>query len=377
MSTTLFLHVSPLFLQGKFYSAAGGYFLETQRGRSPDLLFLHKALELSKLHPENTIQCDILTDITGQHILDGDYRTAQVYVTEGHRTAQLSANLFQEAKCDFKWSITQLLRARGLLDICGSSGGDLDQRITITQGAFHLMKSEYAQARGIFTRSMETNLPDQNTVLYLFSLINVALINIETGTDAKEVYQKLNQAKDIARKYHTPSTMAYCSTSQAYLDLRERKFDIAKDEFQKDRLEVYKALLFLGDVFVALKDEETATNLYVVALEGFTYIDVHRSRAECMICLGDFSEGQGHTSEAISYWKAARPLFEQSFQAKDVAHIDAKLLAVEKAQHQALLELENLNVPVHLVNKEISGIEEVDERIGEESEENSASVAME
>ncbi|KAJ7310022.1 hypothetical protein DFH08DRAFT_974621 [Mycena albidolilacea] len=115
---------------------------------------------------------------------------------------------------------------------------------------------------------------------------------------------------------------------------------------------------------MAHKDEETATNLYIAALEGFTYMDVHRSRADCMIRLGDLAEGQGHTSEAISYWKAAQPLFEQSLQAKDVAHIDAKLLAVEKAQQKALLELEDLNVPVDLVHKE------VEEGIGEEFDNN-------
>jgi hypothetical protein len=89
-----------------------------------------------------------------------------------------------------------------------------------------------------------------------------------------------------------------------------------------------------------------------------------------MIRLGDLAEGQGHTSEAIYHWKAARPLFEQSLQAKDVAHIDAKLLAVEKAQQKALLELVNLHAPVHLVNKEISGIEEVNKGIGEDPEDN-------
>ncbi|KAJ7789604.1 hypothetical protein B0H14DRAFT_2627067 [Mycena olivaceomarginata] len=324
----------------------------------------------------------ILTYIAGQHILDGDYCTAQVYVTQGHRTAHLSATLFQEAKCvqcDFKWSITQLLRARGLLDICGSSGRDLDQRIAITQGAFHLMKSEYAQARGIFTWSMETNLPDQNTVLYLFSLINVALIDIKIGTDAKEVYQKLNQAKDIAKKYHAPSMIAYCSTSQAYLDLRERKFDIAKDEFQKggrtDSQVVSLCLENLANIRAWPPSDWPAR--WPVIYCGYAYKTKTDWRFPRHFSFWGiyFAEGQGHTSEAISYGKAGRPLFEQSLQAKDVAHIDAKLLAVEKGQHQALLELENLNVP-HLVKKEISGIEEVDERIGEESEENSASVAM-
>jgi hypothetical protein len=47
----------------------------------------------------------------------------------------------------------------------------------------------------------------------------------------------------------------------------------------KEKLELHKALLFLGDVFLATKDDETATNLYMVALEGFTHMDIHCSRA--------------------------------------------------------------------------------------------------
>jgi hypothetical protein len=95
-------------------------------------------------------------------------------------------------------------------------------------------------------------------------------------------------------------------------------------------LELHKALLFLGDMFIVNEDEHTATSLYIVALEGFTYMDVHRSRAQCMMRLGDLAKEHGHISDAIAHWKAAQPLFERSFQARDVAEIDARLLAVEK-----------------------------------------------
>jgi hypothetical protein len=45
----------------------------------------------------------------------------------------------------------------------------------------------------------------------------------------------------------------------------------------KENVALHKALLFLGDVFIANKDQETATNAYIVALEGFTYMDIHQS----------------------------------------------------------------------------------------------------
>jgi hypothetical protein len=68
-----------------------------------------------------------------------------------------------------------------------------------------------------------------------------------------------------------------------------------------------------------------------------------------MIRLGDLAEGQGRTSEAIAFWEAARPLFEQSWQAKDVAHIDARLSTAEKVHRKTLLELVTPHALVHSV----------------------------
>jgi hypothetical protein len=125
-------------------------------------------------------------------------------------------------------------------------------------------------------------------------------------------------------------------------------------------LELHKALLFLGDVFLATKDNQTATNLYTVALEGFTHMDIHRSRAQCMVRLGDLANEQGHTSKAIGFWTTARPLFEQSLQGKDVAQIDVRLSTVDKAHGKSLLQLTTLSVPDQALIRETSQIQEVE-----------------
>ncbi|KAJ7839797.1 hypothetical protein B0H13DRAFT_1911045 [Mycena leptocephala] len=85
---------------------------------------------------------------------------------------------------------------------------------------------------------------------------------------------------------------------------------------QQEKLGIHKALQFLGDVFLAQDDEHTAINLFTVALEGFIYMDMHHSRAECMLQLGDISKGHGDLQKAVELWTTARPLFEQSSQAK-------------------------------------------------------------
>jgi hypothetical protein len=86
-------------------------------------------------------------------------------------------------------------------------------------------------------------------------------------------------------------------------------------------LEVHKALQFLGDVFLHQGDEGSAISLFTVALKGFTYMDVHRSRAECMLRLGDIAKGCSDLLKAMTLWNTARPLFECLSQAQQVEHI--------------------------------------------------------
>jgi hypothetical protein len=117
----------------------------------------------------------------------------------------------------------------------------------------------------------------------------------------------------------------------------------------KERLGIHKALQFLGDIFLSHNGEETATLLYTIALEGFTQMDVHRSRAECMLHLGDISKGHGNLLKAVDLWETARPLFERSSQAKQVENIDGRLASVGEdilEQHgKNMAHLAELNTP--------------------------------
>jgi hypothetical protein len=100
----------------------------------------------------------------------------------------------------------------------------------------------------------------------------------------------------------------------------------------KQKLGIYKALQFMGDGILAQDDEDTAITLFTVALEGFTDMDVHRSRAECMLQLGDVCKQHDNLLEAMEHWNMARPLFERSSQAKQVEAIDKRLASVSDQQ---------------------------------------------
>jgi hypothetical protein len=117
---------------------------------------------------------------------------------------------------------------------------------------------------------------------------------------------------------------------------------VARQKSQQ-RLALYKAFRFLGDVFLSNRDESTAEVLFTIALEAFTYMDVHRSRADCMLRLGDLARQRGDMGGAAAIWREARPLFERSQQTKDIGQIDDRLSACELAQME---QLAHLNVPV-------------------------------
>jgi hypothetical protein len=102
-------------------------------------------------------------------------------------------------------------------------------------------------------------------------------------------------------------------------------------------------------MFLMQNDEDTAISLFTVALEGFTHMDVHRSRAECMLIFGDISNSHGDQLKAVELWSTARPLFERSSQVKEVQHIDERLSCIGNdvlEQHRENIAcLVELNVP--------------------------------
>ncbi|KAJ7309468.1 hypothetical protein DFH08DRAFT_1049812 [Mycena albidolilacea] len=404
-------------LESQFYNAAGSYSLRCRDDPHQAMQYQQRALKLAKMCPDRSQECDILINMAQLQWMTGEYCTAKVHASEAQRLSHLSANLHDEARAlwveaiclmflgNFKQSADQIHRSRVMLGICGMADGRLDHDIAMSQGEIHLQRSEYAEARKIYNHRVETTSPEQDPCHYAISLLNIAHIDTLCG-DTVVAYHKLNKAKDILRHQISRTGIIYSTMFEADLELREERFELAKVKLReclhslwgadhqvesfclerladirawpppewytswpviycghayktKDKLALHKALLFLGDVFLATKDDETATNIYIVALDGFTHMDVHHSRAQCMVCLGDLENEQGHTSKAIEFWTTARPLFEQSLQAKNVAQIDVRLSTVGKAHGRSLLQLTTLSAPDQLLNRETPEIQEV------------------
>ncbi|KAJ7860825.1 hypothetical protein B0H14DRAFT_3134754 [Mycena olivaceomarginata] len=423
-------HINNPLLECKFYHAAGSYFLAFRFDACQAMQFYNKALDLSRLCRDTKEQCNVLLSIAQLKFRTGDYCTAQAHIAEALQLLKLVPNFFLEARAlgigalcctylgNFLQAIESVHRGRMILGICGLAGVDLDHGLAIHQGEIHFLKSEYAQARSIHSQIVATVSPTRDAYTNAMLLLNLAHSDTMCG-DTRDMYHKLNQAKEIFNKFAGPREIIYCNMTEADIELREKKFDLAKIRFQeclhstwgtdnevesfclerlanitawpssewqlrwpvtylgyayktKDKLALQKALLCLGDVFIINKDQTTAENLYLLALEGFTQMDVHRSRAQCMIRLGDLANKQGHTSKAISLWQTARPLFERSLQVTDIAQTDVRLSAAEKRDQEALT---TLTAPAQWLNTGSSEIQQV-ESVHLEGSEGVVSVLM-
>ncbi|KAJ7123536.1 hypothetical protein C8R44DRAFT_735182 [Mycena epipterygia] len=348
--------------------------------------FLDKALVLAKSCGNERQQAIVLNGTAMTLLFAGDYPAAQIHAQHTQRLAQLSGDLYTESYAlwiggmcihqlgDYRSCMTLLLRARSLLELCGMSQGSFSHGIMTSVAQTHLLKSEYAQARSIHAEHL---CNAQNTHSYAMWLLNLAEIDIIIGTSPHDVHQNLDKAREGSITAGNLRALRYCDVVLGQLHLRERETQAAKLIFQqyinsdfKNNFEValaclesladtsqwpafdfewasrwtvvylvyanekrnkralHKALQFLGDVFLTHGDLNTSHSLFTVALETFTYMDIHRSRAQCMLRLGDIARHRGDLTQAQDLWKEAHPLFAQSSQAKDMAQIDTRLALV-------------------------------------------------
>jgi tetratricopeptide (TPR) repeat protein len=354
----------------------------------------------------------------------GNYSTAQVHANEAQRLALISADLYREAQAldieatcchtlgNYMKAISLCIKARDILGLCGMSHGSLDHNVMNTQAEIHKLKSEYVEARSIHNSILEeTSIQDPYS--YAVALLNVAEIDVMIGAPKDDVERNCDTARKIFNTTGYVEGVTMCDVTLADLYLREGNSLVAKMIFErcikrtvvgseilshcleklgdsscwgdlygmsgwttvfliyslkrKEKLGIYKALHFLGNVFLSQKDENTAISLFTVALEGFTQMDVHHSRAECMLWLGDISKGHSDLCKAVDFWETARPLFERSLQAKQVQHIDDRVADISEEvleQHRNnLSHLAELNAPHETVEEledDLSDIEDLD-----------------
>jgi tetratricopeptide (TPR) repeat protein len=385
--------------------------------------FCHLAILLATTSGNTKKHSQALHQLAWIEWMLGDYFASQGHAREAQRLARISADLHMEAHAlhieamawtqlgNYIQNISLCTRARDLLVLCSMSGGNIDHAIMASQAEIHLVKSEYHEAHNIQTQILQECPLHWDSYNHAIALLNLAEIGLSMNAPKHAVQQDIERAKKIFLPLEQIIEITMCDMILADLHLREGEISIAKTLFKtclracnhaeiksyclaqlgktgcwgasgqmsswttvylahsikfKAKLGIHKALQFLGDIFLAQADKDTAVSLFTIALEGFTYMDVHRSRAECMLRLGDIAKELDDLCKAVESWDAARPLFERSSQVKGVELIDERLASVGKdllEQHRMnLARLVEINVPTGIVEEaedDLSDIEDL------------------
>lgn len=373
------------------------------------------ALSAARSCGDPSRQCVALIQMALIDMCTSNYRGAQDRAQQVETLAKQSGNLLQEARAlrikalahralgDYK-SITELFRtAKMLLGLCGLAESGTAKIIRDNEAECHLEKSEYAEAQRIHVELFRGLSVEQNPHAYAFTLLNIAQIDVIIGTSEGEVRTKLDTVKSIFSMKKYPMGVLICDTIIADLELRIGNTVAAKTLFEKcvrlswgkysdavsyclerlgdmhrwrltgseivwsfewavvffahgqkseGKLAFHKALRYIGDALLAQGDEQTAFSLFTVALAGFTDMDVHRDRAECMLRLGYIARKTGDYGAALELWEAARPLFVRSLQGEQVVCVDVLLATIKKEilkeEERKLTQLAGICAPVGL-----------------------------
>ncbi|KAJ7742216.1 hypothetical protein B0H16DRAFT_1464089 [Mycena metata] len=365
-------------LEAMFYGIAGAFMSHSTINPMQGFQFLEKALALSKSTGETTVQCNTLVSM------------AICMSKQGNSTAALALSRQVQR---IAYQATDLVQVTGALERVARA---LITLVT-TRTEIHIRKSEYAEAKSIQTALLQNPAINKNSGRYAYTFLNIALVDVMIATTKELVEQNLVAARKVFTRVKSPVPIIYCDMVLADLNLREGNWVLARAQFQEclnsrdaqvvlycvekladstrwpahfqghakwpmiclceshrlqERLMLYKALLFIGDWFIS-EDEVTAHNLFTVALEGFTFLDVHQSRAQCFMRFGEIAQRKGDSSKAAEMWQEARPLFERSLQTKDVEQIDRRLAALEKEHQSSLANFMTLHPPPEQLDEEV------------------------
>ncbi|KAF8169417.1 hypothetical protein K438DRAFT_1774215 [Mycena galopus ATCC 62051] len=276
-----------------------------------------------------------------------------------------------EARCthNHKQAPTLRMEGRELLLVCGLVGGATDLMIRAGLAEVHFIKTEYAELRRLSVEMLSEASPGQPT----------PILDLELYSGAENLVPVRNNL-DIANEQSTalgfPRAVLLCDTVYAALEHAEGNLAMAKVMFQQciaslqsseidgviscfdrlpdplclmdgfektsewatiylclaletgDKLSSMKAVRHLASIAVAQEDEETGLTLYEVALDGFTFMDIHRWRAECTDHTGTILGRRGNIAKAAKFLREAKPLFATSLQTKNSAQMETKLLAL-------------------------------------------------
>ncbi|KAJ7265581.1 hypothetical protein C8J57DRAFT_1620523 [Mycena rebaudengoi] len=430
LGTQHFISKDPL-EQARWYRALGLHFQREKSDLAGALKYYQTAYSMAEsIGYPTTVGIHALTDICNILNLTGKPLSALTHAKEAHRYAEHMGDIYLQtwslwlqgqchtALANYWHAQCLLQKARHILATLGEHQSKLDLNILNLQAEIHLVKTEYLQSRNLQVAITSSCQPTSYNAI--MATLNIACIDITTGADSKIIHQNLDMTQSHSRAVYGDygrQISRIIDYVAAELFLTDGALGTAKAIFEKcfalsldidtdlallcvERLgdlstgmndiqtslqwtgillgfalkcngkhKTMQAFRCLGQILSAQGDDETALTIFNLALDGFTFMDIHRWRADCMVRIADIVKNQGEVMKAVELWKAARPLFERSSQMKDITRIDAKLAEVDSAvlaeYEEQLQRLSELHVP-HTAPEE-EGEEEEEDKSDQES----------
>ncbi|KAJ7170239.1 hypothetical protein C8R43DRAFT_90464 [Mycena crocata] len=374
--------------KANWQNALGNYYFNQKEEIEKALECYEAALSLARDDgAPNQQSRRALHGIANAKTIMGNFQEGQVYAQKAAYQAECLSNLVYQSRAlqievqccahlgDFQQASKLCAQARELLLVCGLQGSNADMSTLNYEAEIHLLKTEYAEAQNIHEFiAAGIQRGDLPTVSSALSLLNLAVIGVETGVCDADILHNIETTRRLIRTtLPFAGGLIFCDLAQAALHLRQgnvvvarqilsqslrattgnleeavtfclerlANFEYGLDDIQttlnwatlflifslktRNKLGCHNALKCLGDIFVAEADDTTGISLFEVALTGFDFMDVQRRRGECMVRIANIQERKGNLHKAVDLWAAAKPLFERSLQRKEMEQVDMKL----------------------------------------------------
>ncbi|KAF7373142.1 NB-ARC domain-containing protein [Mycena sanguinolenta] len=331
--------------EAHLYLVAGAYYFESTGNIKKSKDLYNRALSLASQCHSDLMHIRGLIYLTTLEWSSGNYseglqlarKIHKLSVTAGYLWGEIDGIRWQAMCCNglghFKDSIELSNAAMAIVVSRGVEGGEAEMVVMNTQALAYELKSEYAEARRLHEAILDKASAVLSPAVYAHTLVNIANMDIVNGTASDVVSHKLDTATSMFQDLQYPRGVMFSHTMVSET---------------RNILDLNQALRCLGSVFASQDDNDTALSLLTVALDAFTQMDVHDSRAECMRTIGDVHLRLGELSKASALWKIARHLFERASQSKAVAEIDARLAELVTNHEESLQQLKHL-APPHAV----------------------------
>ncbi|KAJ7800145.1 hypothetical protein B0H14DRAFT_2900838 [Mycena olivaceomarginata] len=385
--------------EARLYVLAAQYYAEKLRDHKKAQNLYHRALASASQCNSHMLQVRGLNGLALIECIRGTWSEGLQFSHQAHRISVAAGDIggeltsFQcQARCylafgDFKHGLDITKEWKALILRAGIQGGVPEFTLMNMEAEIHQLRTDYASAKKIQDVILSHTSPVLSPFYYALALVNIVALDLATGGCTDIISGNLQVAIDTFRRIQFPSGNLVCEVYTADLNLRKGDIRGARDQYictfnkvyasdiqiagyclvrladsnrpvhatseiavwaviflaftmyrsRGGMLLVHQALRCLGDVIAQQGMNYEALSILTVALEGFTWMDVHQSRAECMQTIGDVHFQHGHIAKAFTFWTEARPLFEQSSQAKRVSEINLRLAKLAQ-QHEASLE---------------------------------------